>query len=82
MLLFQFHLLSMRTPRYLTELLCSNFWLFIWIFKASAFFVIVDRSKNKSCDLSMFSVSLFAFSQFVTLTTVRKDNANVDDEAK
>ena len=30
----------------------------------------------------MFSVSLFAFSQFVILTTVRKDNANDDDEAK
>ena len=30
----------------------------------------------------MFSVSLFAFSQFVMLTILRKDNANDDDEAK
>ena len=41
---FQFNLLLMTTPRYLTDLLCSNFWPFIWIFTVSALFVLGDRS--------------------------------------
>ena len=41
---FQFNLLLMITLRYLTDLLCSNFWPFIWIFTASALFVLGDRS--------------------------------------
>ena len=42
-----------------------NNYLFMWMFRASALFVLGYRSKNKSCDMSVFSVSLFAFSQFV-----------------